>query len=86
MATSSEPIYDVLIEHDIMVAVRDGVRLATHVYFPAKDGERLPGKHPVLLNRTPYRKEDTDGFPLVWMGNMHGLTRLMFLTQKQRIL
>jgi putative CocE/NonD family hydrolase len=60
MATSSEPIYDVLIEHDIMVAVRDGVRLATHVYFPAKDGERLPGKHPVLLNRTPYRKEDTE--------------------------
>ena len=43
-----------------MVPMRDGVHLATHVYFPARDGEQIPGSHPVVLNRTPYRKEDTE--------------------------
>tara|TARA_Y100000588_G_scaffold392044_1_gene502583 strand:- start:357 stop:2249 length:1893 start_codon:yes stop_codon:yes gene_type:complete len=60
MPFSSEPLYEVDIEQDVMIPMRDGVRLATHVYFPAKDGERLPGAHPVVLNRTPYRKEDTE--------------------------
>ena len=56
---TTDATYDVLIEHDIMVPMRDGVHLATHVYFPARDGEQIPGSHPVVLNRTPYRKEDT---------------------------
>lgn len=60
MSVSSEQLYDVDIEQDIMVPMRDGVRLATHVYFPARNGERLPGRHPVVFNRTPYRKEDTE--------------------------
>jgi uncharacterized protein len=46
----------VAIRHDLMVPMRDGVRLATDVYFPAKEGIVLDGRRPVILERTPYRK------------------------------
>ncbi len=42
--------------HDIIVTMRDGARLATDVYLPAKDGALLPGPFPVVLERTPYLK------------------------------
>ena len=41
---------------DVMVRMRDGVRLATDVYRPARDGRPLPGRFPVILERTPYGK------------------------------
>jgi putative CocE/NonD family hydrolase len=41
----------------VMVAMRDGVRLATNVYLPARGLVPLPGKFPVILERTPYSKE-----------------------------
>lgn len=37
-----------------MVPMRDGVRLATDVYLPSRDGRELPGPWPVILERTPY--------------------------------
>jgi hypothetical protein len=36
--------------------MRDGVKLATDVYRPARDGEAIPEKLPTLLCRTPYGK------------------------------
>jgi putative CocE/NonD family hydrolase len=45
----SKPTYKVVVEHKIMVAMRDGVKLATDVYRPDADG-----KFPVILQRTPY--------------------------------
>lgn len=44
----------VSIAHDVMVPMRDGVRLATDVYTPSDAG---PGT-PVLLYRTPYDKDE----------------------------
>ncbi len=41
---------------DVMVPMRDGVRLATDIYHPAQDGQPLEGRHPVVLIRTPYGK------------------------------
>jgi predicted acyl esterase len=41
-----------------MVAMRDGVRLATDVYLPG-DGK---GKYPVIVTRTPYDKNGAKGF------------------------
>jgi putative CocE/NonD family hydrolase len=41
---------------NIMVDMRDGVRLATDVYLPAKDGRPLDGPWPVVMVRTPYDK------------------------------
>jgi uncharacterized protein len=50
------PEHEVIIQRAIMVTMRDGVRLATDVYLPAKDSQALPGPWPALLERTPYSK------------------------------
>lgn len=43
---------------NVMVTMRDGVRLATDIYLPP---ERASGdRHPVLLERTPYDKRGTN--------------------------
>ncbi|MBI3947051.1 MAG: CocE/NonD family hydrolase [Armatimonadetes bacterium] len=52
----STPSYDALIESNVMVPLRDGVRLATDLYFPAEDGRKVAGRFPVVLMRTPYDK------------------------------
>lgn len=39
-----------------MVTMRDGVRLATDLYFPASNGVKREGPFPVILTRTPYNK------------------------------
>lgn len=48
--------YDVIVEHDVMVAMCDGVRLATDIYLPAIGGRRAEGAFPLILERTPYNK------------------------------
>jgi uncharacterized protein len=48
----SMPVHDVTVEKDVAVPMRDGINLATDVYRPAADGV-----FPVILVRTPYRKE-----------------------------
>lgn len=45
---------DMVLESRLMIPMRDGVKLATDVYRPAKDGIALPGPFPVILERTPY--------------------------------
>ena len=53
-----EKTMDVVVLKDVMVPMRDGVELATDLYLPAKDGRPLEGKFPVVLQRTPYDKEN----------------------------
>ena len=48
--------YDYVVKRDVMVTMRDGVRLATDIYLPAQNGEPVEGKFPTLLERTPYNK------------------------------
>ena len=48
--------YDVVCDSNVMVPTRDGVGLATDVYFPAMGGRRTEGTFPVILERTPYDK------------------------------
>ncbi len=43
-------------EHDVMVPMRDGVKLATDIYLPAKDGKFVGGQFPAVMVRTPYDK------------------------------
>ena len=52
----SAPSFDVEVERNVMLPLRDGVRLATDLYFPARDGQRVAGEFPVVLIRTPYDK------------------------------
>jgi uncharacterized protein len=49
-------LFDVSVQTNIMVTMRDGVRLATDIYFPAAGKERVSGPLPVILERTPYDK------------------------------
>jgi len=46
-----------VVEKNVMVPMRDGVRLATDLYFPARDGTRIEGKFPAIMERTPYNKD-----------------------------
>ena len=46
----------VAVTRDVMIAMRDGVRLAADVYRPAKGGVATEGRFPALLMRTPYGK------------------------------
>jgi putative CocE/NonD family hydrolase len=48
--------YDALIDSSVMIPMRDGVKLATDLYFPASGSRRAAGKFPVILERTPYGK------------------------------
>ena len=56
----ADGLYDLIIERDLMVEMRDGVRLATDLYLPARDGQPLPGKFPTVFHRTPYDKSDVE--------------------------
>src|SRR5262245_41743056 len=55
-AAAREPTFKVHVEKDVAVAMQDGVRLATDVYRPARDGKPVEGTLPVILTRTPYDK------------------------------
>ena len=48
--------HDVTIHKNVMVAMRDGVKLAADIYFPSVGGEIADGEFPVILERTPYDK------------------------------
>jgi uncharacterized protein len=47
---------DVAVTRDVMITMRDGVRLAADVYRPAQAGVATEGHFPALLMRTPYSK------------------------------
>ena len=49
------------VEKNVMVPMRDGVRLATDLYFPARDG-----KFPAVMERTPYNKDGAGGSWARW--------------------
>ncbi len=46
----------VVVMRDVMVTMRDGVRLATDIYLPACRDAVVGGRVPVILERTPYGK------------------------------
>src|SRR4051794_13931136 len=50
------PEYGIVVARDVMVPMRDGVRLATDIYYPAVDGQIVPGRWPTILARTSYDK------------------------------
>ena len=49
---------EVEVEKNVMVAMRDGVKLATDIYLPANNREKLP----VILSRLPYNKDGAKSF------------------------
>jgi len=51
------PAEDFVVDRDVMVPMRDGVRLATDIYRPLVDGEATREPHCVILTRLPYNKD-----------------------------
>ena len=66
---SSQPTYGIHLKRDVMIPMRDGVRLATDIYLPCHGDGTVVGhteKVPALLIRTSYDKtapEWDDVFP-----------------------
>jgi len=57
LAPSFERIADdVVVERNVMVPMRDGIRLATDVYRPVSGGKPHAGPLPTIMERTPYGK------------------------------
>ncbi|HEY7538029.1 MAG TPA: CocE/NonD family hydrolase, partial [Gaiellaceae bacterium] len=50
--------YGIVVSKDVMVTMRDGIRLATDLYRPARDGELVPGRWPTIVCITPYDKTE----------------------------
>ena len=55
-AAAPQADFDVVVLSDVMVPMRDGIRLATDVYVPARNGKPVERRFPVILERTPYDK------------------------------
>jgi putative CocE/NonD family hydrolase len=66
----SPPPLSCIVLKNVMVPMRDGVRLATDICIPAKNGQRMEGKFPAILERTPYNKDDSG--PLAAFYVTHG--------------
>jgi putative CocE/NonD family hydrolase len=60
-ASARDAQYEVILEKDVMVPMRDGVRLATDIYLPARGGAVVGGKLPAILERRPYNKDGCAG-------------------------
>ena len=41
-----QPEFGVVVEKNLMIPVRDGVKLAADLYRPARDGKPAPGRFP----------------------------------------
>ena len=50
--------YQVTVDLDVAIEARDGIRLAADIYRPTREGRRVPDTLPVLLERTPYGKDE----------------------------
>jgi putative CocE/NonD family hydrolase len=55
-ASAQEPPYEIVTQKNVMVPMRDGVKLATDIYLPGRSGAVAQGRFPVVLSRTPYGK------------------------------
>src|SRR2546422_615298 len=62
--TTSPAQYEVLMERDVKIPMRDGVGLVADVYRPGKDGKRIEGRFSVILIRTCYDKDQRRGIYL----------------------
>jgi putative CocE/NonD family hydrolase len=64
---------------NVPVAMRDGVKLTTDLYFPAQDGAAVAGKFPVILTRTPYNKNGSAS-----LGRYYAARGYVFIAQDTR--
>ncbi|HEY6967596.1 MAG TPA: CocE/NonD family hydrolase [Candidatus Angelobacter sp.] len=56
----STPQYEVQATKNVMIPMRDGIKLATDIYRPAQNGTAVVGRFPAVLVRTPYTRAFQD--------------------------
>ena len=60
MISNLNPSHGIVVSQNVMIAMRDNVRLATDIYRPADEsGNPIPGQFPVILGRTSYDKSNS---------------------------
>ena len=64
---SSSSNYDIAEFHNVMIPMRDGVHLATNIFRPVENGKPIEGKFPVILERTPYGKDNDVYYANHWV-------------------
>ena len=52
-----KPLYEVHVSSDVMIPMRDGTKVATDIYRPARNGAPVEQRFAVVMERTPYNKE-----------------------------
>jgi uncharacterized protein len=50
--------YGIVVSKDVMVPMRDGIRLATDLHRPGRNGELVEGRFPTIVCLTPYDKTE----------------------------
>ena len=60
-AATPAPYESIVTERDLMIPTRDGARMATDIYRPARNGVAVNERFPVLLQRTPYARSAVAG-------------------------
>jgi uncharacterized protein len=50
--------YEIAALRNVMVSARDGVKLATDIYLPSRNGAVESGSFPAIVERTPYNKDN----------------------------
>jgi putative CocE/NonD family hydrolase len=63
----SAPKYAIVVFKDVMVPMRDRVKLACNIYRPALNGKLVEEKFPVMLERTPYSKDADEYWTTVFV-------------------
>ncbi len=69
---------------NVMVPMRDGVKLATDVYRPARQGKPVDGRFPIILSRTPYNKSVNPITRLDVVGRFYAERGYVFVAQDTR--
>jgi predicted acyl esterase len=60
--------YEVMALRDLMVPARDGIKLGTNVFLPARGGSVAGSRFPTIVERTPYNKDSAPGSLVVYYG------------------
>ena len=61
--------HEVITSNNVTVAMRDGIKLATDLYFPAANGRVVGERFPIILTRTPYNKTGSKNDGQYFAGN-----------------
>jgi uncharacterized protein len=61
-AAESQSAYEVLATKNVRVAMRDGKRLSTDIYRPARNGIAESSRFPTLVVRTPYDRSQYEDY------------------------